>query len=225
MLENKRLSASPGKGKRMLEEGEPSKEEATSRKKRKSATRMKFHEDKNYTEEIGKEGSEMEIDESEGEDNWKDEEMGAEHEEGENESDNDNPIHSASPGNDNNQPMNLDKNGKQKDDKRKEDDRDQKQWKKEMEEKVNKMATQINLLEEGKVAMKNLLGIIPNILSAVTKNLEDISKIFDNSYSPKIVVDLDMDEYAIKIGSGEATSSGAGKRTRVWPDFTGFLGL
>lgn len=49
MLENKRLSTSPGKGKRMLEEGEPSKEEATYRKKSKSAIGMKAHEDKNDT--------------------------------------------------------------------------------------------------------------------------------------------------------------------------------
>ncbi|XP_057816607.1 uncharacterized protein LOC131029935 [Cryptomeria japonica] len=132
MLENKRLSASPGKGKRMLEEGEPSKEEATSREKSKSAIGMKAHKDKNDIEETGKEGNEMETNESEGEDSWKDEDVGAKHEEGENESNNDSPIHSASPGNDNNQPM--------MDDKRKEDDRDQKQWKKEMEEKVNKMA-------------------------------------------------------------------------------------
>ncbi|XP_059067487.1 uncharacterized protein LOC131858305 [Cryptomeria japonica] len=257
-----------GKGKRMLEEGEPSKEEATFRKKSKSAIGMKVHEDKNDTEEMGKEGSEMEMDESEGEESWKYEETGVEHEEGENESDHDSPIHSASPGNDNSQPMvdlddkdneekdlnsemeknkepekdmekyilseekksageglfldnlkkltearlgydrwtyellkNLEKNGKHMDDKRKEDDSDQKQSKKEMEEKVNKMAAQINLLEEGKVAMKNLLSIIPNILFVVTKNLEDISKVLDNSNSPKLVVDLEMDEDAIEIGS------------------------
>lgn len=100
-------------------------------------------------------------------------------------------------------------------DKRKEDNRDQKQWKKEMEERVNKMAAQINLLKEGKVAMKNLLGIIPNILFAVTKNLEDILKVLDNSSSPKPVVDLDMDDDAIEIGSGEATLGGVGKRTRA----------
>ncbi|XP_059078090.1 uncharacterized protein LOC131876664 [Cryptomeria japonica] len=105
MLENKRLSTSPGKGKRMLEEGEPSKEEATSRKKSKSVIGMKAHEEKNDIEETGKEGSKMETDESEGEDSWKDEDVGAEYEEGENESDNDSPIHSASPGNDNSQPI------------------------------------------------------------------------------------------------------------------------
>lgn len=66
---------------------------------------MKAHEDKNDTEEIGKEDNEMEIDESKGENNWKDEDMGVEHEEGENEFDNDSPIHSASLGNDNNQPI------------------------------------------------------------------------------------------------------------------------
>ncbi|XP_057861359.1 uncharacterized protein LOC131069814 [Cryptomeria japonica] len=105
MLENKRLSASPRKGKRKLEEGEPNKEEATSRKKSKSATGVKAHEEKNDTEETEKEGSEMETDELEGEDNYKDEDLGAEDEEGENESDNDSPIYSATPSNDNNQPM------------------------------------------------------------------------------------------------------------------------
>ncbi|XP_057813812.2 uncharacterized protein LOC131027733 [Cryptomeria japonica] len=105
LTENNKLSASPGKGKRKLEEGEPSKEEATSRKKSKSATGMKDHDENNDIEEIGKEGSEMEIDESESEDSWKDEDVGVEDEEGENESDNDSPIHSASLGNDNSQPM------------------------------------------------------------------------------------------------------------------------
>lgn len=47
----------------------------------------------------------METNESEGEDSWKDEDMGAEHDEGKNKSDNESPIHSASPGNDNSQPM------------------------------------------------------------------------------------------------------------------------
>lgn len=84
-----------------MEEGEPNKEEATSRKKSKSATRMKAHDDKNDTEKTGKEGSEMEMDESEVEDSWKDEDVGAEDYEGENEVDNDSPIHSASLGNDN----------------------------------------------------------------------------------------------------------------------------
>ncbi|XP_059068435.1 uncharacterized protein LOC131858955 [Cryptomeria japonica] len=103
--ENKRLSASPGKAKRKLEEGEPNKKEATSSKKSKSATGMKAHDEKNDTEETGKEGSEMEMDESEGEESWKDEDVGAEEEKGENESNNDSPIHSASLGNDNSQPM------------------------------------------------------------------------------------------------------------------------
>ncbi|XP_059070636.1 pheromone-processing carboxypeptidase KEX1-like [Cryptomeria japonica] len=68
-LENKRLSASQGRGKRKLEEGEPSKEEATPSKKRKSTTGMKAHDNKNDIEETGKEGSEMEKDESGGNDN------------------------------------------------------------------------------------------------------------------------------------------------------------
>ncbi|XP_059066202.1 uncharacterized protein LOC131857546 [Cryptomeria japonica] len=78
-------------------------------------------------EETGKDGSEMDTDESEGDDNWKDEDVGAEDEEGENEFYNDSPIHNASPGNDNSQPMmdNLEKNEKRKDEKRKDYDRDQ----------------------------------------------------------------------------------------------------
>ncbi|XP_059070320.1 uncharacterized protein LOC131859998 [Cryptomeria japonica] len=157
--ENKRLSVSPRKGKRKLEEGESSKGEATLSKKRKSATRMKAHDEKNDIEETSKEGSEMETNELEGEESWKDEEVGAEEEEGENESDNENPIHSASIGHDNSQPM-VDKDDKDKEEKdmdsereknkepekemakdylsedkeskgemRKEDDKIQKQWK------------------------------------------------------------------------------------------------
>lgn len=103
---------------------------------------------------------------------------------------------------------NLKKNGKQTDEKRKDYDRDQIKWKQDMEEKVK-------LLEEGYVAIKKLLGIIPNILSAVTKNLEDIAKVLDNSSSPKPVVDLDMDEDTIEIGNGEATLGVAAKRTRA----------
>ncbi|XP_057873927.2 uncharacterized protein LOC131079901 [Cryptomeria japonica] len=105
MLENKRLSASPGIGKRKLEGGESTKEKASSSKKSKSAFRTEAHEEKKDTEETGKDGSEMDTDDSEGEDSWKDEDVGVEDEEGENESDNDSPIHSASPGNDNSQPM------------------------------------------------------------------------------------------------------------------------
>lgn len=117
MLENKRLSASPGKAKRKLEGGESSKEKATSSKKSKSASRMKTHEEKNDTEETGKDDSEMDTDDSDGEDNWKDEEVAVEDEGGENESDDDNPIHSASPGNFNIKPMVdvEDKNNEDKD--------------------------------------------------------------------------------------------------------------
>lgn len=57
--------------------------------------------------------------------------------------------------------------------------------------------------------------MIPNILSVVTKNLEDISKILEISSSPKPVVDLDIDEDAIETGNGEATPGGAKKRTRA----------
>lgn len=105
------MSSSPGKGKRNLEEGEPSKKEATPRKKSKSTTGMKANDENNDTEKTRKEGSEMEIDESEGEERWKDEDVGVEEEEGENESDNDSPIHSDSLGNDKSQPM-VDKDDK-----------------------------------------------------------------------------------------------------------------
>ncbi|XP_059067153.1 DNA polymerase II subunit B4-like [Cryptomeria japonica] len=117
MLENKSLSACPGKGKRKLEEGEPSKEEATSTKKSKSATGMKAHEEKNDIEETRKNGTEMDTDESEGEDTWKDEDVGVEDEEGENKFDNDSPIHSVILGNNNNQPIVDvdDKDNKEKD--------------------------------------------------------------------------------------------------------------
>ncbi|XP_057821505.1 uncharacterized protein LOC131034125 [Cryptomeria japonica] len=40
-------------------------------------------------------------------------------------------------------------------------------------------------------------------------------KVLDNSSSPKLVVDLDMDEETIEIGSGEATPGGAANRTRA----------
>ncbi|XP_059073535.1 uncharacterized protein LOC131874263 [Cryptomeria japonica] len=103
--ENKRLSASLGKAKRNLEGGESSKEKATSSKKSNNAFGTETHEENNDTEEIGKDGSEMDMNDSDGEDNWKDEEVGVEDEGGENEFDNDNSIHTASPGNYNNKPM------------------------------------------------------------------------------------------------------------------------
>ncbi|XP_059073641.1 uncharacterized protein LOC131874333 [Cryptomeria japonica] len=103
--ENKRLSASPRKGKRKLEKGGPSKEESIQSKKSKSTTRMKTQEDKNDIEETGKNGSEMETNESGGEESWKDEDMGAEEDEAKDVSSQDSPIHSASLGNDNSQPM------------------------------------------------------------------------------------------------------------------------
>lgn len=47
----------------------------------------------------------METDDSDGDDSWKDEEVGIEEESGDNESDNEIPIHSECPGKDNNHPM------------------------------------------------------------------------------------------------------------------------
>lgn len=78
------------------------------------------------------------------------------------------------------------------------------------------MEEKVNSLEEGREVMKNLLGIILSILSVVTKNLEDIAKVFNHTSSPKPVVELDMDEETIQIGSSEATPvGGAAKRTRA----------
>ncbi|XP_059075315.1 replication protein A 70 kDa DNA-binding subunit C-like [Cryptomeria japonica] len=120
--ENKRLSVSLGKGKRKMEEGEPSKEESTQSKKGKKATGVKIQEDKDNQketeidlEDIRKDGSEMETDESGGEESWKEEEGGAE-----DVFDHDNPTHSW-------------------EEKMKKDDRDQEQWKKDMEEKAKKL--------------------------------------------------------------------------------------
>ncbi|XP_059077863.1 uncharacterized protein LOC131876468 [Cryptomeria japonica] len=162
-----------------MEEGRPSKEESIQSKKRKSATGMKTQDDKNDIEENRKDDSEMETNDSGGEESWKDEDVGAEEDEAKDVCDQDSPIHSASLGNDNSQPMvdkddkdneekdmnservknkepeketakdslskykecNLEKHGKQMDEKRKEDDRNQKHWKQDMEEKAKKMAT------------------------------------------------------------------------------------
>ncbi|XP_059067614.1 uncharacterized protein LOC131858399 [Cryptomeria japonica] len=101
--ENKRLSVSPRKGKRKVEEGGPSKEESTLSKKSKSTTGMKIQEDKNDSEDTKKDGSEMEIDESGGEESWKDEDMGEEEGEAEDVFDQDSPTYSASL--DNRQPI------------------------------------------------------------------------------------------------------------------------
>lgn len=60
-----------------MEEGGPSKDEGTQRKKGKKDTMEKIPEDKG-SEDIGKDGSEMEIDDSEGEESWKEEEVGEE---------------------------------------------------------------------------------------------------------------------------------------------------
>lgn len=85
---------------------------------------------------------------------------------------------------------NLEKKGKNMDEKKENDDREKIKWKQDMEEKVKS-------LEEGREAMKNLMGIISNILLAVTKKLEDIAKVFDHTSSPKPVVELDMDDETI----------------------------
>ncbi|XP_057870035.2 uncharacterized protein LOC131076738 [Cryptomeria japonica] len=216
--ENKKLSVSPGKGKRKLEEGESSKGEASLSKKNKSATGMKANVEKNDSEETSKEGSEMETDDSEGEESWKDEEVGAEEEEGDNESDNEDPFHSASIGHDNSQQMgekdNKDKEDKDMDFGKEKNKEPEKDMAKDNLSEDKESAAQIDYLEEEKVAMKNMLGMVPNVLSEVTKNIEDIAKFIDNSNSPNLVVDLDTED-ATEIGSGEAILGGAAKRTRV----------
>lgn len=81
-----------------MEGGDLGKEKVSSSKKRKSAPGMEI-------EEIEKEGSEMETDDSDGDDKWKDEEVGIEEESSDNESDNESPMHSECPGKDNSHPM------------------------------------------------------------------------------------------------------------------------
>lgn len=103
ILENKRLSASSGK--RKLEGGDSSKEKVYSSKKSKSASGIETHEEKIETKEMGKEGSEMDMDDSDGEDSWKDEEVGIKEEGDDSESNNESPIHSDCPGKDNSHPM------------------------------------------------------------------------------------------------------------------------
>ncbi|XP_059076849.1 protein SQS1-like [Cryptomeria japonica] len=77
-----------------MEEGETSKEKASSSKKRKSVPGLEI-------EEIVKESSEMETDDSNDEDSWKDEELGNEEESGDNEPSHEIPILSECPGKDN----------------------------------------------------------------------------------------------------------------------------
>lgn len=83
-----------------------------------------------------------------------------------------------------------------------------------MEEKLEKLEAQIGNLEEGKTTMKNFLMMILDILTSVTKNLEDISKFLEGSSTPKPIVDLDVDEDTIEAGTVESAPSGAAKRTR-----------
>ncbi|XP_059078190.1 uncharacterized protein LOC131876739 [Cryptomeria japonica] len=84
-----------------MEEGGPSKEESTQSKRSKNATGLKIQEDKdnqketeNDSEDIRKDGSEMETDEFGGEESWKEEDVGEEEEGAEDVSDQDNPTHS-----------------------------------------------------------------------------------------------------------------------------------
>lgn len=106
------MSVSPGKGKRKMEEGGPSKEDSTQSKKSKNATGLKIQEDKdiqremeNDSDDIEKDGSEMETDETSGEESWKEEEVGEEEGGAEDVSAQDSPTHSVSLGTINSQPM------------------------------------------------------------------------------------------------------------------------
>ncbi|XP_057848801.2 uncharacterized protein LOC131059779 [Cryptomeria japonica] len=101
--ENKRLSMSLGKGKRKSEDPGPSKDELKQSKKVKKASVEKKVEDMDKQkdtevdpEDMGKEGSEMEIDDSDGVESWKDEEVGEEERGDEDDSDQNNPTHSTS---------------------------------------------------------------------------------------------------------------------------------
>lgn len=78
------------------------------------------------------------------------------------------------------------------------------------------MENKVKSLEEGKEAMKNLMGVIPSILYVVIKNLEYIAKVIDHTWTPKPVVDLDLEEETIQTGSGDANPvGGTAKRTRA----------
>ncbi|XP_059073517.1 uncharacterized protein LOC131874250 [Cryptomeria japonica] len=78
------------------------------------------------------------------------------------------------------------------------------------------MEDKVKSLEDGKEAMKNLMGVILSFLSAVVKNLEDIAKVCDQTFSPKPIVELDLDEETIQTGSGDATLvGGTAKRTKA----------
>ncbi|XP_057853020.2 uncharacterized protein LOC131063249 [Cryptomeria japonica] len=236
--ENKRLSASLGKGKRKLEEGEPSKEELIQSKKSKSASGMKTQEDKNNTEDTEKDGSEMETDESGGEESWKDEDVGAEEDEAEDVSDQDSPIHSASLGNVNNQPM------VEKDDKVNEEKDMDSEMEKNKEPEKETAKDSLSKDKEGPgegLFLDNLKNLTEarlgfdrwtyEFLKNLEKNgkqmdnLEEISKVLESSSSPKLVMDLDIDEDAIETGIRESTLGGVAKRTRVWLVVAGFLGL
>ncbi|XP_059066359.1 uncharacterized protein LOC131857675 [Cryptomeria japonica] len=266
--ENKRLSVSPGKGKRKMEEGGPSKEELSQTKKSKKDTVEKIQEDMGkqketevHSKDLEKEGSEMETDEFDGEERWKEEEMGEEEGGAEDVSDQDSPTHSDKLNNEErdleteqekekeNSSREQDKSGegiildklknqsearmgfdrwiyerikylekidKQQEEKGKNVESNQEQWQKGMEEKVEKMEAQISNLEEGKNAMKNLLGMILDILStstlsSMTMNLEEIAKFIEGSSTSKPVVDLNIDEDATEAGTVESAPSGVAK--------------
>lgn len=63
--------------------------------------------------------------------------------------------------------------------------------------------------------MKNFLLMILDILSSVTKNLEEITKFLDGSSTPKPIMDLDIDEDAIEAGTMESAPGGVAKRIRA----------
>lgn len=78
------------------------------------------------------------------------------------------------------------------------------------------MENKVKSLEEGKEVMKNLMGVIPSILSAAIKNLEDITKVIDHTCTPKPVMNLDLEEETIQTGSAGANPvGGTTKRTRA----------
>lgn len=89
------------------------------------------------------------------------------------------------------------------------------QWKKEMDEKVEKLEVQISKLEEGKAAMKIFLILILEILNSATRNMEEIAKYLDGPIPTKSIMDLDVEEVATEARNVDSALGGTIKRTKV----------
>ncbi|XP_059076926.1 uncharacterized protein LOC131876145 [Cryptomeria japonica] len=153
-----------------MEEGRPSKEESIQNKKSKSATGLKIQEDKdtqmemeNVSKDIGKDNSEMETEESGGEESWKEEDVGEEEGEAGDVSNQDSPTCSVSL-------VNVDSQPREKEDDKinEEKDMDFEQEKNELEQEKDKE----NPSKDKEFAREGL--ILDNL-----KNLSDIRMGFD----------------------------------------------